>query len=88
MPQYRKAGIIIINAIILGWLLKVIISDGNSDMAGTFSLLTLFFLLAYDGYAFILYKLYFKNETKNISIETGFFLLLLLPIILLWYFTS
>jgi hypothetical protein len=86
--KYRKLAIISINFLILGWLIKVITYDDTSDMIGFFSVLTLLFLIVYNVYIFLIQKVYPKNEKENSLIEIGFILLLLLPIMLLWFFTS
>ena len=89
MLLYRKYLIIIINVVIASWLIKIIFYPKYStDFFGFFLFVILGFWVLYDIFSILLYKFYLRNESHKFYIEIGFVLLLLLPIFLLWYFTS
>ncbi len=88
MLSYRKYAILLINAVIFLWLIKVMFFDKNTDMVGLFTIVTLVFTVLFNFYSFILLSIYTKNEDRVIWIEFLFVFLLVLPIILLWHYTS
>jgi hypothetical protein len=67
---------------------KPLFFDSDSDVIGLFAILMLLFLLIFNIYAFVLLKFYPKNERKNWSVELGFTILLLLPVLILLYFST
>jgi hypothetical protein len=88
MLIFRKSIIIIIDLIILLWLLKVILLDKSSDVVGLFTVLTIIFLLLYNAYAYLVYKVYFRKARNNFFTEALYVFLLIVPIILLWRYTK
>jgi hypothetical protein len=89
MLLYRKYIIITINIVIAFWLFKTVFYPKYStDFFGLFLFMVLVFWLLYDVYSLLVYKFYFKNESGTLYIEIGFVILILLPIFLLWFFTS
>ena len=88
MLIFRRSLIIIIDLIILLWLLKVLLLDKSSDVVGLFVVLTIAFLLLYNAYAYLIYKIYFRQMRNNFFIEALYVFLLILPILLLWRYTK
>lgn len=87
MLVLRKYLVFAIDASILIWLLKVVAFDENSDVIGILIFTTLGVLAIYNSYAFLLYRFFFKNEKHKLYLEVLYFLLLVLPLFSLWYFT-
>ena len=88
MLGFRKSIIVIIDLLIIFWLLKTILFDESSDVVGLFALITIIFFLLYNTYAVFLYKVYFRQVRNNLFVEALYVLLLILPILLLWYYTK
>lgn len=87
--EYRKYLIISINVIILIWLVKIVFFPKyNTDFFGLF-LITIFgFIFLYNVYALLIYKFYTANEQLKAKLEIIFLFLLLLPFLVIWYFTK
>ncbi len=89
MQVYRKYIIIFINITIAIWLIKIIFFPKYpTDFFGTFLFMILGLWLLYNIYAFLLYKFFYSNENQLLYLEGLYIFLLILPILLLWYFTS
>ena len=83
---HRKVEIFVVNSLILIWLFKVVFFDEESDVVGMFAISTLLFMVIYNAYMLVLFKVYFKSQ--KLFIEIGFFFLLLLPIFILLYYSK
>lgn len=88
MKKFRRYSIAFINAVILGWILKVVLFDGTSDSVGIFFIISMVFLLVYNSYNMLVYNLFPSTSRRILFIELLYVFFLLLPVFLLWYFTS
>jgi hypothetical protein len=88
MKNFRRMALATINAIVLGWLFKIVLFDGTSDTLGTVVVSTFLFLGVYNLYLFVVYKIYPENKCKLIYTEFIYVGISVLPLIILWYFTS
>ena len=87
MSYNRIYPIIIIDLIMLLLLIKVLFLDANSDTIGLFTILTSIFFLLYNLYAIVVLRLFFTGN-RSIYAKIAYIIMLLLPIITLWYYTS
>jgi hypothetical protein len=88
MFNIRRIEILTLNAVIILWLLKVMYFDKSSDVFGMFSVLTIIFLIFLNGYFIFVDKFFPKVKKNKIIFEVLFFAALILPLIILWYYTS
>jgi hypothetical protein len=88
MKRIRRLLIAVINAIILGWLLKVVLIDYTDEGIGFLFMLTFIFLGIYNCYLLAIYNLYPENKRRLIYPEIIYGVVLILPVFILWYYTS
>lgn len=89
MILYRKYVTIFIYLIIAIWVIKIVFYPKYStDFFGYVLLITLGLWLLYGIYGIILYNTFYRGERFVWYIEVAFTVLLLVPILLLWRFTS
>jgi uncharacterized membrane protein len=89
MMLYRKYVTIFVNLIIAIGVIKIVFYPKYStDFFGHFLLIILGFWLLYGIYGIVLYNKFYRGEGFVWYIEAAFTVLLLLPILLLWRFTS
>ena len=87
MPA-KKYSIILINAIVILWLLKVIYFDESSDVIGIFTIGTIIFLIIYNLYAWLILYLSNKIKMNKYLNYVAFYTLLIIPFLILYYMTS
>lgn len=80
--------ILAINLLILVWLLKIMLIDEVSDSIGAVVILVVVFLLFFNLYSLVLYNLFRKYNRNTIFHNIMFLILLILPIMAIWYYTS
>ena len=83
----RICAIGLINTIVIVWILKVTFFDKDSDSIGLLTGATILFLLFFNVYAFVLYNI-FNNKWSNLLSKIAFFVLLIIPLFIIWYLTS
>ena len=88
MNNIRRYAILLINALMLIWLLKLIYIDKVNDSVGVLILIAIVFLIFYNLYSLLLYNLFGKRPNKGVFYNGIFFILLVLPILVIWYYTS
>lgn len=86
---YKIKLTILINLVIILRLLKVIFVDDLNDYAGMWFVFVVLFLMLFDIYAYIVFIVLKKRMTKVSLLNiVSYFLLLNVPILILWFFTS
>ncbi len=79
--------ILFFNIVVLSWLIKVTFFDKDADFIGLLTIGTFLFLILFNVYAVILYFI-FNRRWKNWVSVIVFFVLLVIPFIILWKITS
>jgi hypothetical protein len=69
MKRFRRLAIASINAVILGWILKVFLFDGTSDSVGIFFIISIVFLIVYNLYNMLVYNLFPGTSRRILFVE-------------------
>ena len=88
MKVFRRCVIATMDLLIIFFIARSYYTDdGTSDVFGLFVLFSIFFFIAFNLYAWLIYVFFRLVKQRHAVVEAGFLLLMLLPFYLLYHFT-
>lgn len=86
--NYRIYILFLLNVLIVMVILFEMIQTKNSDSIGAYFIVSIFFALIINIYAIFLNFIFIKLKLSGLLSDFIFLVLILMPILVLWYITS